>query len=259
MRLAASQIGWEPQQEAEALDVLRACGFAALEIAPPRVAGPQPYDAPARAAEFAAWLRDGWQMDICSMQSIWYGQQGSMFGPERAALADYTGKAFVFAAAAGAPNLVFGCPKNRILPGGMSDTAGDLFFAKLADEAATRGCVLAMEANPTMYGTNYINTTPQAIALVRRVAKPGFGLNLDVGTMVANGEEVAMLDGHAGLISHVHISEPGLAAIEWRPLHRELAVFLRDVGYQGCVSIEMKAQSLAALQAAAEYVAEVFG
>ena len=64
---------------------------------------------------------------------------------------------------------------------------------------------------------------------------------------------------HLHRVSHVHISEPGLAPIQPRPLHRELALLLKGVGYQGFVSLEMKAAGEEELTRSLEYVAEVFG
>lgn len=258
MRLAASQIGWEPQEEQEALDILRKRGFGALEIAPTRVAGENPYDDPQAAADFAAGMRRAYDLAICSMQSIWYGQQGSIFGPERDRLLDYTKKAVRFAEAAGCCNLVFGCPKNRVLPEGKTPQDAVPFFKELGDYAHSHGAVLALEANPPLYGTNFINTTQDAFAMVEQVDSPGFLVNLDVGTMVENGETVESLRGRINLVHHVHISEPNLVRVEARALHGQLAALLKEEGYAGCVSIEMKAQPLAVLDEVAAYVAEVF-
>ena len=44
-----------------------------------------------------------------------------------------------------------------------------------------------------------------------------------------------------------------------RRLHRELALLLKGVGYQGSVSLEMKAAGEEELTRSLEYVAEVFG
>lgn len=258
MRLAASQIAWQPEDELQALEILRKHGFCALEIAPTRVAGNTPYDDLQTPADFAAGMRRGYNLTICSMQSIWYGQQGSIFGPERAHLLEYTKKAIRFADAAGCGNLVFGCPKNRVLPADKTPEDAVAFFRELGDCAQSHDKVVALEANPPLYGTNFINTTAQAFAMAERVGSPGFMVNLDVGTMVENGEEAASLRGLVDKIHHVHISEPGLVPIERRPLHRALAALLREEGYAGCVSIEMRAQPLAVLDAVAGYIAEVF-
>jgi sugar phosphate isomerase/epimerase len=259
MRLAASQIAWEPGAETAALALLAGYGYVGLEIAPTRVAGQCPYDRPAAAADYARAVRERHGLAVCSMQSIWFGQSGSLFGPERQALLAYTLKAIGFAKAAGCGNLVFGCPKNRVLPEDASPDEAVPFFAELGAAAAAAGAVVALEANPPMYGTNFINTTPQALAMARRVASPGFKVNLDVGTLIANGEGTAELAGQVYALSHVHVSEPGLAAPEKRPLHRELAALLRHEGYAGYVSIEMKAAKPGELERALEYVAGVFG
>ena len=77
--------------------------------------------------------------------------------------------------------------------------------------------------------------------------------------MTGGGETAADVAAHLHRVSHVHISEPGLAPIQPRPLHRELALLLKGVGYQGFVSLEMKAAGEEELTRSLEYVAEVFG
>lgn len=258
MRLAMSQIAWEPEQETEALGILREFGFAGLEIAPPRVAGPAPYEQPQKAAAYAAWAKKEYGLALCSMQSIWYGQQGSMFGPERPALLAYTKKAIEFANAGGIGNLVFGNPKARILPKGRSEEEAIPFFKEIGDYAAQHGAVVALEANPPLYGTNFMNRTADALAMAKRVDSPGCRVNLDFGTIVENGEDVAALAGQVPWLHHVHISEPNLGMIEARAQHRQLAELLRAEGYEGYVSVEMKAQPLREVRRAAAYVAEVF-
>lgn len=258
MRLAMSQIAWEPEQETEALGILREFGFAGLEVAPPRVAGPAPYEQPQKAAAYAAWAKKEYGLTLCSMQSIWYGQQGSMFGPERPALLAYTKKAIEFANAGRIGNLVFGNPKARVLPKGRSEEEAIPFFKEIGDYAAQRGAVVALEANPPLYGTNFMNTTPAAFAMARRTASAGCRVNLDYGTMMINGEEVSDLEGRIDEVNHVHISAPELAAIQPEPGHRLLAQLLRSEGYKGYVSVEMKAQPLREVRRAAAYVAEVF-
>ena len=59
-----------------------------------------------------------------------------------------------------------------------------------------------------------------------------------MGTMIHNGEKAEDIDFSA--VNHVHLSEPGLVEIEKRTLHSELARAMRDCGYGGYVSIEMK-------------------
>ena len=116
-----------------------------------------------------------------------------------------------------------------------------------------------MEANPPVYNTNYINDTLSALELAEEVASPGFLLNLDIGTMIANSEDLSVLSGREGLINHVHISEPGLKVIGHRELHRELADFLRGCGYDKYVSIEMgRQEDISVIKEVMSYVSGLF-
>lgn len=258
MKLAASHIGWAPGDDEAALALLQKYGFAGLEVAPTRVAGPDPYEKPAEAAVFAGTMQEGYGLTICSLQSIWFGQAGNMFGAEREDLLDYSKGAIRFAKAAGAGNLVFGSPKNRVLPAGKSPDDALPFFKELGDYAAAHGTCLALEANAAAYGTNFMNHTDEALAMAEKVGSPGCRVNFDFGTLLLNGEDVAVLHGQVHRVNHVHISEPYLAMLEKRPQHRALAALLRAEGYVGYVSIEMKERPLDEVEQALAWVAEVF-
>ena len=261
MKLSVSQIGWQPQDQESALAIMSAAGFCGLEIAPTMVAGPKPYtpDGRLRGAAFAAEIKEKYGLAVSSMQSIWYGVQGSMFGPERDQLLTYTKDAVLFAAAAGADNMVFGCPKNRILPEGMADGSAVDFFREIGDYASQQGTLFSLEANPADYGTNFMNTTAEAYDMVQRVASPGCRLNVDFGTLLMNGEDANWLRGKVNSIGHVHISEPQLARPRKRAGHMVLADILRQEGYTGYVSIEMRQQPPEILRELCTYVREVFG
>lgn len=263
MKLAVSNIAWEAGDDAHIYSLMEELGFSGLEIAPTRIFPSAPYDDLPAARRWAQELMRTHGFTVPSMQSIWFGRGEHLFGSaqERAALLDYTRRAIDFAAAVGCGNLVFGCPKNRTLPGGADSGAAAEFFRELGDYAHQRGTVLAMEANPAIYGTNYINTTAEALALVKAVNSPGFMLNLDIGTMIENGEDVDVLAGNEAYINHVHVSEPFLKPIERRALHTRLAAFLRAANYRGYVSIEMGRQTggTSALEAAMAYVRDAMG
>ena len=258
-KLAASNIGWAAEDDKQVYALMQSLGYTGLEIAPTRVFPTQPYDGLAAAAAFAQTLQKEYGLCIPSLQSIWYGQAGSIFDPAEAdALAAYTEKAFGFAAACGCKSLVFGCPRNRAVPEGRAPEEAEPFFARLADAATKQGVVLALEANPPIYNTNYLNTTPEAFALAKKLARPGLAVNLDLGTVIHNGEDIEAFAGDLPLVSHIHISEPGLVPIQSRPLHRQLARLIREQGYTGFVSVEMGRADLETVRRVLEYVAEVF-
>ncbi|MDO5601786.1 MAG: TIM barrel protein [Oscillospiraceae bacterium] len=262
MKLAFSNIGWTAEYDETVLPMLRALGFSGLEVAPTRVFAQSPYSHLQQAALWAKGLRETYGMTVCSMQSIWFGRTENIFGSdaERQALLEYTEKAFAFAQSTGCKSLVFGCPRNRNMPSGIDDPRpAEEFFAEAGRRAVRYGCVLALEANPPMYNTNYLNATASVLALAEKLACDGIRVNLDVGAMLANQEPPALLKGRCALISHVHISEPGLAPLSPHPLHGALAALLREERYEGFVSAEMKVQPPETVKQAALCLREVFG
>ena len=261
MKLSVSNIAWSPERDETVLSLLKQHGFSGVEIAPTRLFPEDPYDKIEEAKAVQNDLETRFGLEIPSMQSIWYGVTDRIFGEaeERTRLTAYSRKAICFAEAINCKNLVFGCPGNRSLPDGADPKIAVPFFRELGEYAKAHNTVVAMEANPPIYNTNYINTTKEALALIREVGSDGFRLNLDVGTMVENREDVSVLEGAEALIHHVHISEPGLVPIQKRELHRELAAFLRSFGYEGFVSIEVKRQDdIGELERMMDYVSGLF-
>ena len=244
MNLSISNLAWNSEDNEVVYGLMRKYGFTGLEIAPTKIIQEQPYSHVAEAALWAADLRKKYGFCVPSMQSIWYGRTEKLFGTEaeRNILLEYTKAAIDFASAIGCKNLVFGCPKNRAMPEDADENISVDFFRALGDYAFSKSTCIGMEANPEIYGTNFVNTTAQAIELIRSVGSRGFKLNLDVGTMIQNGENVAVLQENATLINHVHISEPFLKKIAECELHRGLLDFLQKENYGGFVSVEMGLQ-----------------
>jgi sugar phosphate isomerase/epimerase len=262
MNLSISNIAWAVEKDSAVYQIMHDFCFTGLEIAPTRIFTERPYEKLDDARGWAEELKKENGFAVSSMQSIWYGRQEKIFGSaeERQALLDYTKKAIDFAETIGCKNLVFGCPRNRNLPEGADPAVAVSFFKEIGNYAFQHHTTIGMEANPPIYNTNFVNTTEQAISLIREVGSAGFKLNLDLGTMIYNNEDVSILKGSVELINHVHISEPGLKLIEKRPIHLDLATFLKAAGYQGFVSIEMGRQDeLQVIESACSYVKEIFG
>ena len=264
MKLSISNIAWSADQDEKVYGMMQQLGFTGLEIAPTRIFPEKPYEDLTKASHWAKKLKADFDFEVQSMQSIWYERSEVIFGEasERQILLDYTKKAIDFAAATGCKNLVFGCPKSRNVPEGMTEEqANEIavpFFKDLGDYAFSKGTVLALEPNPPIYNTNYMNTTAEALEFIRLVDSKGFLLNLDVGTMIENGESVSLLTENIYLINHVHISEPGLKLVQERDLHRELITLLKAGGYDRFVSVEMgKREDVGEVEAVMEYVRRI--
>lgn len=261
MKLSISNIGWKENDDNAVYQLMKKYGYSGLEIAPTRIFPVSPYDKLEEAIDWANGLNKEYGFSISSMQSIWYGRQEKIFGTdeERQVLLDYTKKAIDFAHAIGCKNLVFGCPRNRVLSDDGNWSVAIEFFRELGEYALSKDTVIGMEANPPIYNTNFINDTEAALDLIRLVNSAGFKLNLDVGTMIYNGESTSELIRNVQYINHVHISEPNLKPVEERELHIELKKVLLSEGYQGYVSIEMgKVDDLVILDEKLKYVAGLF-
>ena len=261
MKLSISNIAWTKEQDEQVYHLMEKYQFQGMEIAPTRIFPEQPYRHLQEAREWKKTVYETYGLEVSSMQSIWFGRTENMFAAveERNALVEYTKRAIDFAHAIECKNLVFGCPRNRCIPDASFEAVGVEFFAGLGAYACENEVVIGMEANPPIYNTNYINDTKSALQLIKQVDSKGFLLNLDVGTMICNGEQMDELLGYETKLSHVHISEPGLKPIEKRELHLELAKWLQDVNYQRFVSIEMGRQDdIAVIEAMMAYVKEIF-
>ena len=242
INLSISNIAWATEHDAEMQQFLRDAGFHGLEIAPTRIFPESPYDKLSEAKEWAEGLKGKYGLVIPSMQSIWYGHQEKIFGSkeDRNILVDYTKKAIIFAEVIGCKNLVFGNPKNRDtddVPGNYP-TAID-FFREIGDFALEHHTTIAIEPNPTIYNTRFLNYTEQAVEMAYKCGSKGVKVNVDLGTIIYNEEDINYLKQVPDYINHVHISEPGLSLIEKRELHRQIFEVLCSIGYNRFVSIEM--------------------
>lgn len=261
MKLSVSNIAWTKEYDEEMYAFLQAEKIKGLEIAPTRILPENPYGQNEAAAEFAIQLSEKYNLVIPSMQSIWFGRTENIFASveERKILLDYTKSAIDFAASIGCENLVFGCPRNRAYLNETDTKVAIPFFEELGEYAYSKRTVLSMEANPPIYNTNYCNTTMEAVELVKTVGSKGFLINLDFGTMIQNGEDLHVVETAREWLNHVHISEPGLALIEHRTAHKELAAYLRDTGYERFVSLEVKTQeNIQNVKDAMHYLQDVF-
>jgi len=238
MKLSISNIAWDAANDEEMYAFLTAHGFSGLEIAPTRVFPERPYDHLAEAKDFAARLEKKYGLAISSIQSIWYGRNESMFGSEaeKQALIDYTKQAVLFAESMGCRNLVFGCPRNRNLPGKEHYPAALDFFRTLGDFALAHGTAIAIEPNPPIYHTNFINTTSEAFQICREIDRAGIKVNVDLGTMIYYEESLDLIRDNLEWVNHIHVSEPMLALIRQREIHREVLRF----PYSKWISLEMK-------------------
>lgn len=269
MKLAVSNIAWKPEEEPEAYAFLRASGIDTLEIAPARW-WPEPARASAEEIERAveAARREGFA--VVAFQAILFGRPELQLFETAAAredLARFLDGIAALAASCGARPMVFGAPRNRRRPAGMSEAEAEeiavQFFREVATGAAARGVFFCLEPNPEAYDCNFATHVESAARIVRRVDSPGLRLQIDGGELALNQENVPeVIFAHRDLIGHVHVSEAGLADFHapWAG-HANLAQALAAAGYQGTLSLEMKRgeRGLDAVREAIGFVRACYG
>jgi D-psicose/D-tagatose/L-ribulose 3-epimerase len=250
IRLAVSNIAWDPSEDDDVAAVLRREGVTGVEIAPTKWRE-HPLDA--TAAEISAYRRY-WNergFAISSMQALLFGRPDlELFGSTRRQLAEHLSRIVELGAGLGARALVFGSPKNRrrgtlSVPGAMASAAE--FFQEIGELAAQHGVVVAIEANPPEYGCDFVTRTSDAVELCRLIASPGIGVNGDLGGITMSGDDPrGAIEEARGCLAHVHASEPNLAELGAGADHAAAAEALREIGYDGWISIEMREVAKAA-------------
>lgn len=273
MKLSISNIAWDPVLDAQVLPLLQRSGYSGVELAPRKYFPDIRNFEMSRVREVRTHF-ESYSITPIAFQAVLFGENHlKLF--ETAELRDemrtHLERVLDLAGALGVGNVVFGSPKNRAVPEGY---AGDPmavaveFFGGLARHARAAGTRLCIEANPPVYGGNFVTTAEEAAALVRAVDDAGFGFHLDSGAVTIDGGDMAgILARHLDIIPHYHASEPMLVSLDPLPEHHAgYARALREADYDGYVSIEMTLPPdtdddarVGKIDACLRQVAEVYG
>jgi D-psicose/D-tagatose/L-ribulose 3-epimerase len=216
MRLAISNIAWEPAEDEAVAALLNRHGLDAIDIAPSKYF-PEP--SKATGTEISR-VRDWWDargVEITGMQALLFGTTGlNVFGPPAVqdALLGHLSTVCQIGGGLGAPRLVFGSPRNRDRTGLSDDEAHASavpFFRRLGDIAAAHNVIICLEPNPPRYGANFMTTSMETAVAVAQIAHPAIRMQFDTGAIAINGEDPAtVLQEYASFVGHVHASEPDL-------------------------------------------------
>lgn len=260
MKLAISNIAWKAEDDGKIYELMQQFGFSGLEIAPTRIFQNRPYEHLNGINSFSNCISEKYNLQLCSMQSIWFGRLEQLFGQdcERLRLVEYTKKAIDFAEMGNCNNLVFGSPKNRNIKNTFQYKIAKEFFNTIGNYAKSKNVFISIEANPTIYGTNFINTTSEAFKFCKYVDNTNIGVNVDLGTIIENKETLEAISDNISLVNHVHISEPYLNLIKKRDIHKRLAYILLKKHYNKFISIEMKRTNTKKIIFSLKYVQSIF-
>lgn len=140
--------------------------------------------------------------------------------------------------------LVVGSPKQRnVLPGVSRQQAWDWTTATFRDavkRAEDRGVTVCFEPLAPAE-TNFINTAAEAIEFVKPFNSPRFKIILDVKAMCSEAKPLPQIIRESWPhFAHFHANDrnlkgPGFGDVDFTPI----AAALREVGYDGFVSVEV--------------------
>lgn len=248
MRLAISNIAWDIQEDLDVAKLLDMFAVDAIDIAPGKY-----FQDPASAKDAdIANVREWWAdhgIEITGMQALLFGTTGlNIFGDTKsqAAMLEHLRAVCRIGAGLGATRLVFGSPKNRdrsCLSDAQTLEQAVRFFRLLGDAAKEYGVFICLEPNPTRYGANFMTTSEETAHVASAVGHSSIRMQFDTGALTINGESpIVLLECSAGLIGHVHASEPDLVPLgdggtDHQLMHEALNNYLPDQ----VVSIEMVA------------------
>jgi len=247
VRIAASNLAWDPDEDESVSDLMRSLGIEALEIAPTRIWESPLSASPRQRMEYKEWWAER-GITIVSLQALLFGRPDLVLfdsAASRAATLEFLKGMIELAADLGATRLVFGSPRNRTrgtMTVKQADEVALPFFRAIGDLAVEAGVVFCIEPNPVMYDCDWITTLDEGHRFAVEVAHEGIAVNADSGGITLAGEDPSIVIPRAiGSIAHFHISEPQLAPIgSGGVAHRSFAEALRASGYHGWASVEMR-------------------
>ena len=222
-------------------------GYCGLEIAPFTLANSVTDIAPSerhRIREAAA--RN--EIQIAGIHWVLVKPEGLYINHPESSIRARTARYFCdlvdFCADLGGKVMVVGSPKQRnVLSGVSREQATEWALETLRSavaQAEQRQVMICFESLAPAE-TNFINTAAQALEFVQRLPSPAFKIILDVKAMTSEAKSIPQIIRESWPhFAHFHANDknlkgPGFGEIDFRPI----AVALREVGYDGFVSVEV--------------------
>jgi sugar phosphate isomerase/epimerase len=225
----------------------RSAGYDAIEVAPFTVAQYVTEVSPAQRADIRERALRA-SMEITGIHWVLAQTEGlHLTNPDpatRERTARYLCELVEFNADIGGRFLIVGSPKQRDLAEGVSIEQGlewaRAVFRNPVRRAEDRGITICFEPlAPTE--TNFVNTASEAISLVESLPSPSFKIILDVKAMSSERRSIPeIVRSSWPHFAYFHANDPnlkgpGFGAMDFGPI----AAALREVGYDGYVSVEV--------------------
>lgn len=259
MRLGVSTLAWAPEEEPGILSTLGILGVDGLELAPAKY-WPDLFSVPdVQVRERGAWYSDH-GFTVSSLQAFFFGRPDLQLFTTASAFRSFMLRVMDIGQGLGVKHLVFGAPKNRLIPEGMDREAAWAFavkeFSFLGRQALARGMFLGIEANPEVYGGNFLVSQSEVLNFVGAVDSLGVRWHLDTGALALTGE--SLFPGGLSFLGSLHVSEPRLAGFStpWVG-HVGVADYLKGSGVAPV--LEMLPAGWEAVKEAVDFMRRVYG
>jgi sugar phosphate isomerase/epimerase len=236
--------GWEIER---VMEHAAGTGYDAIEIAPFTLARTVAEISQARRRQIRdTALRLG--VEICGLHWLLAKTEGLHLSHADSAVrkrtAAYLSDLVDCCADLGGRLLVLGSPQQRnVLAGVTPEQAWQLATATVTDavrRAEERAVVLCLEPLAPAE-TNFINSAAQAIQFAQQFKSPAMQIILDVKAMGAEAVAIPEIIRRSWPhFAHFHANDsnlkgPGFGQVDFHPI----AAALKEVGYKGCVSVEV--------------------
>ena len=246
MKLAVSNIGLTPYDHRDQLRRLPDLGLHGLEVAPSRVWRDTWHGLkPADVAAYGRAVTDA-GLRVVGLHALLFDHPDlGLFrdAETRARTLEFLVHLSGLCRDLGGRTLIYGGGRWR------GDVAPDDAFAEAVDFCGTLCARIADHGTSFCFeplgpeDTDFINSAFDALNVVEAVNHPALRMQLDAKALVANSE--ATIDpfrAAAPHLVHFHANDPGLAVLgsTGEVDHGALGGYLRDIGYEGFVSIEQR-------------------
>jgi sugar phosphate isomerase/epimerase len=222
-------------------------GYDGVEIAPFTLAN-SVTDIPASSRQAMREAAARNKIAIAGIHWVLVKPEGLYINHPDRSLRDRTAKYFCdlvdFCADLGGKIMVVGSPKQRNVMQGVSREQATewaaVTFRPAVTQAEQRDVTICFEPLAPAE-TNFINTAADALQFVQRVPSPRFKIILDVKAMCSESKPIPQIIHDSWPhFAHFHANDsnlkgPGFGDVDFKPI----AAALKEVGYQGFVSVEV--------------------
>jgi sugar phosphate isomerase/epimerase len=157
------------------------------------------------------------KINIYSLQAILYGLNYNIFSSDNVEMISHIERVIRYANMLGCTLIVFGSPKNRLIPNNMSyNDAYEMacvFFKKINDIAKSHDIIVCIEPNSKQYGCNFLHNMEQTYAFVKYINTTNVKMMVDIGNILMENENIHDILKYIDEIKHIHLSNVYLSSI----------------------------------------------